>query len=199
MRCLAAILLAVALVTTGLLRGQEREPVPVTTKAYHEVRKRLLTALAERMPEEYYNFKPTPEMQTFGDLVAHVTQHQERFCSEAMGQQYEVSGTGNQAASPRRPGGTVALPKSKTELVAALEHSFAACEAAMDAVTEANATELIDGFGTRMSRLRILLGDLLHSSEEYGYLAVYLRLKGVVPPSSDPEFLKTLRPILSGR
>jgi len=199
MRYLAAILLTTALVATGLLRGQESEPVPVTTKAYHEVRKKLLTALAERMPEEYYNFKPTPEMQTFGDLVAHVTQHQGRFCSEAMGQPYEVNDTGNQAASPRRPGGTVAPPKTKAELVAALEHSFATCDAAIDALTEANATELIDGFGTKTSRLRILLGDLLHSSEEYGYLAVYLRLKGVVPPSSDPEFLKTLRPILSGR
>ena len=32
-----------------------------------------------------------------------------------------------------------------------------------------------------------------HSQEEYGYMAIYLRLKGIVPPSSDPEFRKKVR------
>ena len=35
------------------------------------------------------------------------------------------------------------------------------------------------------SKLGILVGNLTHDNEEYGYLAVYVRLKGVVPPSSD--------------
>lgn len=35
------------------------------------------------------------------------------------------------------------------------------------------------------SRLGLLAGMVSHSNEEYGYMAVYLRLKGVVPPSSE--------------
>jgi hypothetical protein len=84
--------------------------------------------------------------------------------------------------------------KTKAELVAALKDSFATCDAAHGALTDANASEIVfRSDRATMSRFELLMGDVTHSWEEYGYMSVYLRLKGIVPPSSDPEFRKTLR------
>ena len=65
--------------------------------------------------------------------------------------------------------------------MAALAASFAECDAAWDSVTDANAAEMV---GQR-SRLGTSILDVIHSNEEYGYMAIYFRLKGIVPPSSD--------------
>ena len=73
--------------------------------------------------------------------------------------------------------------------MAALKASFDACDAAWDSITDANAFEMIQaGRGGQRSRLAVLIGTtIVHNSEEYGYLAVYMRLKDVVPPSSEPR------------
>jgi hypothetical protein len=70
---------------------------------------------------------------------------------------------------------------SKADLVAALKESSAICDAAFDSLTEANASQLA---AMGKSRLGLLEFNFGHSNEEYGYGSVYLRLKGVVPPSS---------------
>jgi hypothetical protein len=123
------------------------------------------------MPEDGYSFKPTPEIRTFGALLAHIADHQVRYCSAARG-------------TPKK---TDFLSKSaKAELVEALATSFKECDAAWDSVTDANATEIM---GSR-SRLGTLILDVVHSNEEYGYMSVYFRLKGIVPPSSDRAGMK---------
>jgi hypothetical protein len=117
------------------------------------------------MPAEDYTFKPTPDVRSFGALMAHIADHQVRFCSQARG-----------AAKKGNPDLT-----GKAELVEALAASFKECDAAWDSITDANASETV---GQR-SRLGTLLVDVIHSNEEYGYMSVYFRLKGIVPPSSD--------------
>ena len=76
---------------------------------------------------------------------------------------------------------------SKTDLLAALKESYALCDAAFDALTDASAAQMVRlGQSTReRSKLGLLAGMTSHSNEEYGYMAVYLRLKGIVPPSSE--------------
>ena len=74
---------------------------------------------------------------------------------------------------------------SKADLVAALKDSFAECDKAFDSLTDANAAEMIKGPRGERSKLGMLNGIVVHDNEEYGYLAVYMRVKGVVPPSSD--------------
>ncbi len=174
MRSLVMVL-AVTLAAGGLLRAQDTEPLTYTKSAHHTIMQ-LMVAMAEKMPEEYYSFKPTPEMRTFGELVAHVTRHQEMFCSASMGIRKDMEQTGN---------------KPKAELVAALKSSFATCETAIKAFGGGDASATVEFRNSKVSKFRLLMLDLLHSNEEYGYMAVYLRLKGVVPPSSDPEFRKT--------
>lgn len=161
-------LLLVAASSAGLcsLHAQSANPVIAETKASYNTIKGYLTRAAAAMPEEDYSFKPTPDIRSFGALLAHIADHQVRFCSASRG-------------SARQ---TDFLSKtSKADLVDALAASFKECDAAWESVTDANAVEMM---GQR-SRLGTLIVDVIHSNEEYGYMSVYFRLKGIVPPSSD--------------
>ncbi len=128
-----------------------------------------LQKTAESMPEANYSFKPTPEIRSFAELIAHVADAQTGMCGGAAGQ-------------PKR--GNAAGKTAKADLVAALKESSAACDAVFEATTEANAATPVSLGPMKMSRLGLLEFNIGHDAEEYGYLAVYMRLKGVVPPTS---------------
>lgn len=132
--------------------------------------KNNLIRLAEKMPADNYGFKPVSEIRSFGETIAHLADSQARTCAGVMGEQKSVD---------------AAAKKTKDELVAAFKASFDICDAAWDATTDANASEPARGGRGGRSRLGMLIYNTGHENEEYGYLAVYLRLKGVVPPSSD--------------
>jgi hypothetical protein len=126
--------------------------------------------MAEKMPADQYEFKPVAEIRTFGALMAHIADSQTRTCSTVNGE----------AKTPN-----AASKTAKDDLVAALKESFAECDKAFDATTEANATQMVSGGRGQASRLGTLARVVMHGNEEYGYGAIYLRLKGIVPPSSD--------------
>jgi hypothetical protein len=158
----------------GLLAGacvlSAQNPLSSELKQMYTGVKNNLVRMAEKMPEEHYSFKPTPEIRTFGQLVAHVADSQARTCSAVGGDPKAVN---------------AASKTAKAELVAALNDSFAMCDAAIDAFTDATASQMITGPRGQRSKLGSLMGMVSHSNEEYGYMAVYLRLKGIVPPSSE--------------
>lgn len=158
--------LAVSLAGIAPLHAQSANPLIAETRAAYNSVKGYLTRAAGAMPEEDYSFKPTPDIRTFAALLGHIADHQMSFCSTARG---------------ARKQGDASSKTAKPELVAALAASFAECDAAWDSVTDANAAEMV---GQR-SRLGTLILDVIHSNEEYGYMAIYFRLKGIVPPSSD--------------
>lgn len=159
------LLLAASFAGSCSLHAQALSPVIADAKTSYNNIKGYLTRAAAAMPEDGYSFKPTPDIRTFGALMAHIADHQVRFCSTARG-----------AARKGDPTLT-----AKADLVAALAASFKECDAAWDSITDSNAGEMV---GQR-SRLGTLLVDVIHSNEEYGYMAVYFRLKGILPPSSD--------------
>lgn len=159
-------MLAASLAGIGSLHAQTTNPLIGETKRAYTTVKGYLTRAAAAMPEENYSFKPTADIRTFGALLAHIADHQINYCSTALGAHKQ---------------GDAASKTSKADLVAALAASFAECDAAWDSVTDANATEMM---GQR-SKLGTLILDVVHSNEEYGYMAIYFRLKGMVPPSSD--------------
>ena len=139
-----------------------------------------LLKMAEKMPAENYSFRPTPEIESFGQRVAHIAGANLFICQGVMGQQ----------TTPRpRPSTT-----SKPELIALLKQASAACDAAFDSLTDTSAMEKIDShlggpFPPEPTRTKLatLNNMVRHSNEMYGYMCVYLRLKGIVPPSSAPE------------
>jgi hypothetical protein len=145
-------------------------PVVSESRAAYNQIKTSLTAMAAKMSPENYDFKPVAEIRSFGELMAHVADSQIGSCSALRGQ---------------RRAGDAASKKTKDDIVAALKASFDECDAAWDATTEANAMEMSTGGRAQRSRIGSLIANTVHDNEEYGYGCLYLRLKGVVPPSSD--------------
>jgi hypothetical protein len=171
-----SLVVSVALFTIAVpgLRGQATAPYLAEVKQNYGFVKNNLIRLVEKMPEEHYGFKPTPEVRAFREAVAHVADSQARTCSLVTGEPKAVD---------------AASRSTKAELVAALKDSYAICDAAFDALTDASAGQMVKlGQSTReRSKLGLLFGMTSHSNEMYGYMSVYLRLKGIVPPSSEPQ------------
>ncbi len=169
MNRLSLLILAASL--GGALDAQTTNPLIAEQKAtYNGVKNNFLKA-AEKMPEDAYSFKPTPEVQSWGERIAHVA-NQIGTCSSLTGERKPSQAAGKTA---------------KADLVAALKASFDACDAAWDSMNDKTAMEMVAGRGGQTSKLGTLIRNTNHDSEMYGYLSVYMRLKGVVPPSSEPR------------
>ena len=132
--------------------------------------KDLFIKSAELMPEEQYSFRPTPEVRTYGEIVGHVAAENYLFCSTALGEQNPNTAELEQATG-------------KANLVRALRQSFAYCDPAYR-MEEMRAMEQVTFFGSTGSRLWVLIFNVTHDSEHYGNVVTYLRMKGLVPPSS---------------
>lgn len=134
---------------------------------------------ADAMPDDGYSFKPTPAERDFGGWVAHVAQAQLGSCSRIAGQTADAD---TMTMLQGVAGGTAA---SKADLVVALKKSFDMCDAAYNGLTDANAGDPVPYFRGNASRISALAGNVGHDNECYGSMAVYLRLKGITPPSSE--------------
>ncbi|MBZ5632006.1 MAG: DinB family protein [Acidobacteriia bacterium] len=161
------------------LQGQTPNPLSTEVKWSYGVIKNNLLKLAEKMPAENYTFRPTPDVETFGRRVAHIADANMSVCTGLNGERKSLD---------------AASKTSKAELVAALKESFAACDGVFDALTDVTAREMVSSRlggpfppDPNRSRLATLYNLVRHSNEMYGYMAVYLRLKGIVPPTSAPE------------
>jgi uncharacterized damage-inducible protein DinB len=124
------------------------------------------------VPEDKYSFKPTPQVRSFGELFAHVAGAQSMFCALALGDK-----------PPREDAVTA---RTKAELVEALRQSNRNCERAY-AQSDAAVSGSVDLFGQQQSRLYALMINATHDAEHYGNLITYMRMNGMVPPSSRPS------------
>lgn len=133
-----------------------------------------ITAVAQELPESLYAYKPTPEVRSFGQLIGHVAGSQYLFCAAALGEAERAEDAIEKTAT------------SKTALVAALKASTEYCNRAYGQ-SDADATTATQLFGQAQSRLYALAMNAVHNGEHYGNLVTYLRLNGIVPPSSRPR------------
>ena len=157
------------LASTALAPAQENPLSTENKQAFNAVKNNLIK-MAEKMPAEAYAFQPVPEIRTFGGLVGHVADSEMRTCST-------LNGEAKQLGASKMTG--------KAELVAALKSASEECDKAYGALTDADAAKIIEGPRSKRSKLGMLVQNTTHANEEYGYMAVYLRLKGIVPPSSE--------------
>jgi len=154
------------------LYAQDSNPVSTNLKASWVDIRELLTKMADKMPAEDYRFKPTPKVQDFGQRMAHIIGSNLQVCSMLRGDQRSVKLN----AAPTKP-----------EIMAAMKEANAECDAVFDSLTDAEIVKTFNA-GSAGQRLKFPAIDnfvLEHSQEMYGYMAVYLRLKGIVPPSSE--------------
>jgi hypothetical protein len=160
-----------ALALASALQAQTANPLSTELKAaYTRVKTNFIKA-AEKMPEDQYDFKPMPEMQSFKDRVVHIAVSGMGPCSTLKGEPKTIDAKSL---------------KSKADVVGALKDSFATCDAVIDNMTDADAVTMVaGGRGPARSKLAMGYGIVAHDNELYGYICVYMRLKGIVPPSSE--------------
>lgn len=181
MKRLIAFLVALtpALGAQSVSRRPISSPVVAGVHDLWQMSSGYVLAAAQQMPESSYAFKPTPEVRSFGQLIAHVANAHQLICAMALGQQpVEVA------------------PTTKAALIAALEASNALCVKAY-AMSDAESFKPLNdvaakawvatGFGEPRTRLYALMMNAWHDNEHYGNIVTYMRLKGMVPPSSQPR------------
>ena len=140
---------------------------------YRNVRDYFIRA-AEKMPEADYGFKPSPDVHSFGQQVAHVADDQYNLCAPAKGETRKAAYTDIENRL-----------STKADLVAALKEAFAYCDGAYDALTDATGAEIVKFAKMGRTRFAMLNWNLWHTWEHYGNVVVYLRMKDLVPPSSE--------------
>jgi uncharacterized damage-inducible protein DinB len=158
---------AAALASTAFAQN----PLSAGTKQLYGMIKGNLVKSAEKMPEENYSFQPTPDVRTFAKLIGHVADANITFCSAVKGEKKDTSAEKSLT--------------SKADLVAALKASVAYCDSVYDAMTDADAAQTAKFFGRDYAKLTILNFNTAHDNEHYGNIVTYMRLKGLVPPSSE--------------
>lgn len=142
------------------------------TRALYDMAKDWLIRSAEQMPEANYSFKPTPDVRSFGQLIGHVANASYMFCSIAKGENNPSTSDFEKTTS-------------KAALVQAIKDASAYCDGAYQ-ISDMKATEEVSlPFGNmKGSKLWLLMLNVAHDNEHYGNIVTYLRLKGLVPPSS---------------
>ena len=147
-------------------------PISASQNKMYTMLSGIVIAAAEKMPEESYPFKPTPEVRSFGQLVGHLADSQYFFCSSVAGE--------------TAPAGGIEKSKtSKAELVAALKEAVAYCSKTYAGMTDTKGSEMMKMMNFDFAKLTVLSANTAHDYEHYGNMVTYMRLKGIVPPTSE--------------
>jgi uncharacterized damage-inducible protein DinB len=150
----------------------QANPLSAFTKRIYGFQKDILIRSAEKMPEENYSFRPTEEIRSYGQIIGHLADGQYEFCSAALAE--------------KNPEPKIEQTKtSKADLIAALKTAFAYCDKAYDTMTDASGSQLVKMFGNDSPKLGILNFNNVHNMEHYGNLVTYMRIKKIVPPTSE--------------
>ena len=177
----AALTVALAFGATSLFAQTPQPRPPQTLSMYLQGQytniKNNLIRTAEKIPAEHFSFRPTPEVRTVAELFGHTIEAQYAYCNN-------VKGGANPAAGKQ-------FEKTVTDkagVVQMVKDSFAYCDDAYAALTDAKAIEMVTmGVAPNQrqaSRANQLAQLIVHGNEHYGNLVTYMRIKGIVPPSS---------------
>jgi len=175
------VLLAILAFVMAAIAGPQAPPAGQTftlaatlIRSYQNVQRNVLEA-AEKMPEDSYAFRPTPEIRTFGQLIAHTALAQFGNCAALKG------------VEPPHKDDKEDAPRSKAQLIALFKESTEYCDPAITPLKDDDLPALVK-VNTNQAAKGVLLGGLAtHGNEMYGTMSVYLRLKGIVPPTTERQ------------
>lgn len=153
-------------------------PLTAGAKRSYDIIKGYVTKAAAKMPEEHYAFKPTPEVRSFGQLLGHIADSNFVICGMVAGEKPPMGGF--------EPASSLEQTKNtKADLTKALADSFAFCDKVHSNMTDEAGTATTKTFVGEMPKLSFLEFNTHHDFEHYGNIVTYMRLKGLVPPSSE--------------
>ncbi len=172
-----ALFATVAALGSAALFAQSATPVKPDvlvsgSKAFYTYAKTEVLKAAEKMPAESYSFRPTDDVRTFAEVLGHIADAQYSICGGAIGQKAAESSVEK-------------TKKTKPEVMDALKAAFAACDKVWAGMDTVKALETVNMFNGPKTRISVLDFNTGHTYEHYGNLATYLRIKRIVPPSSE--------------
>jgi len=129
--------------------------------------KAYLVAMAQLMPEEDYNFKPTERQRSFVEQLEHIQGNMDWLSTKYFNRVKDDLAT---------------FPSEKEAIILSLENAFDAVGKAVAATSEEELKETVDFFAGPKSKLQILNLLLDHVTHHRGQIIVYMNLKGVDPP-----------------
>jgi uncharacterized damage-inducible protein DinB len=142
----------------------------------------VIVRSAEKMPEENYGMRPgtQQEVRTFGQQIGHIADYNFLWCSQAKGEKNPNAGNNLEKLN------------TKAEFLKALNDAFAYCDGVYSSLTDTSGLEMVDitqesGRQTRNLRMALLILNFAHNNEIYGNIVTYLRMKDIVPASSEPR------------
>jgi uncharacterized damage-inducible protein DinB len=136
---------------------------------------RRLTAMAEDMPEDKYDYKPKPEMRSWLGQLAHATQSNYYFINPVEGKPFPKDDP------------DMSQLKTRAQVVAFVKKSFDDGAKLIKTQGDAGMGKTYDAGGQMMRFDALAYGLLTHGNEHYGQIVVYYRLNGLVPPESRPK------------
>lgn len=174
MQKLVPTILLCLLAVPAFSQQSPENPFSTSNKRGYDRTKGILLRSAEKMPEENYSFKPVDSVRSYGQIVGHLADAQYLFCSTVSGE--------------KNPDLKIEKTKtSKADLIAALKEGFAYCDKVYDSMTDSTATQMVKFFGNDASKFGLLSVNIGHNMEHYGNLVTYMRIKGIVPPTSEQQ------------
>ncbi len=181
-RVLLGFLLAFPLAAQAGQQVTSKDALPTWLRNSYTSNRKFIAAAAAKVSEDLYGMRPgaQTEVRTFGQLVGHLANFNYRWCSDAKGE--------------KNPKEDVDFEKvvAKADLVNALNAALTYCDGVYAGLSDANAMDMVQGTkddGTKTPVLRIsrLIINLAHNNEHYGNMVTYMRIKSIVPPSSEPR------------
>jgi len=166
-------LVTAALLFTAVLSAQDTtaNPLIATSKGMYGIAKGDVLGSIDKIPDNLWSYQPTKDVRTVAQLFAHIADAQYEFCGTAV-EGKSVSKDIEKTA------------KTKADIVPALKEAFAYCDAAYAKMTDADATQIVQFFNFKITKLGAMDFNIAHTMEHYGNLVTYMRLNNIVPPSS---------------
>ena len=175
-------LLAFPLAAQSGRQAPPKDALSAWLRNSYTMNRKFLVRTAEKMPEDFYGMRPgpQPEVRTFGQLIGHLANFNFRWCSDAKGEKNPMEEADFEKLT------------SKADLEKALNSALTYCDSVYATLTDAASMDMVQGTrddGTKVPVLRVsrLISNLAHNNEHYGNLVTYMRIKSIVPPSSEPR------------
>jgi len=166
------LLIVLAALVATPISAQAQEPLVQSLRGLFDVTKRTIMATAEDLDERMYAYRPTDEVRNAGQILAHIADWHFIFCSAAS------------AESNPHPESFEETATTKPAIMRALQQGFAYCEGVFDRTTDRTAAQPVQFFGGPNTTGGVLAFAAAHNYEHYGNLVTYMRINGIVPPSS---------------
>lgn len=143
-------------------------------KADWERAKAFTQEYLDTMPADGIEYKPTPEIRSFGEQMLHLANGNFNFVSAASGKANPYQGKNLEKMDEF---------KTKEALTKVVLESYDFAISSLAGMTEAQLEEKVKVFGQDMTRGLAFAKGFEHQTHHRGQATIYIRMKGVKPPN----------------